>query len=161
VRNAAEEHLRLDDATGAGETVHDLAGRAIASHRHHHALAAPGRVPGDVGRLPPAGREDGLEVSMRRAHGAGDPVEVAAGAATAAGRIHDEERSQGGLRRPLYRRGAAGSRRAASKAPPRAAKTRTSRAMGTPVGQSGSQPVQDAQAESASPERDSISALLE
>ena len=133
------------------------------SHRPHEmqALAAPGRVPGDVGRLTPAGREDGVEVTIRRADGAGDPVEVAAGAATAAGRIHDEERSQGGLRRPLYRRGAPGSRRAASKPPSPTAKARTSRAMGTPVGQSGSQPVQEAQAASASPDRASISALLE
>ena len=66
-----------------------------------------------------------------------------------------------GSRRPVYRPGPAGSRRAASRAPPRAAKARTSRATGTPVGQSGSQPVQEAQAASASPDRASISGLFE
>ena len=43
----------------------------------------------------------------------------------------------------------------------RAARRRTSRVMGTPVGQRVSQPVQVAQAASASPERASISSLFE
>ena len=98
VGDAAEEHLRLDHPPGIGQAVDHLAGGAVASHRHHHALAVPRGLARDVDRLAPARGEDRPEVAVGGLHRPRDAVEVTAGAAAAAGRVHDEKRSQDGLR---------------------------------------------------------------
>ena len=112
---------------------------------------APARETSRASRTPcpaPFG-EAAVEVADRASDGARDVVEVTAGAAAGAGRVDDEV----GLHPPAAYSGAAG-------ALARPSRCRTIRAIGTPVGQTGSQPWQAAQAASASRRERQLGAAL-